>query len=85
MKPLSLFHANAEEKEGNDEDADENDANQYDHDVNSQSDGYESAEDGDVCDGKDFDQMCSRLSMLAIFTITLTDIKLKKLFRRPYA
>ena len=54
-QPLSLFHANAEEEEGNDEDADENHADQFDSYVDSQSDGYESAEDQDVCDWKDFD------------------------------
>ena len=54
--PLSLFHANAEDEEGNDEDADENDADKY-----------------------------SSLSMLAIFTTTLTVIKSKKLFRKPYS
>ena len=55
-QPLSLFHANAEDEEGNDEDADENDADKY-----------------------------SSLSMLAIFTTTLTVIKSKKLFRKPYS
>ena len=55
IQPLSLFHAHAEEEEGNDEDADENDADQYDNDVDSQSDGYESAEDEDVTDWKDFE------------------------------
>ena len=52
---FSLFHANAEEEEGNDEDADENDADQYDSDVDSQSDGNKSAEDQDVCYWKDFE------------------------------
>ena len=42
-QPLSLFHANAEEEEGNDKDGDESDADQHDSDIDSQSDGYEGA------------------------------------------
>ena len=59
-QPLSLFHANAEEEEGNDSDEDENDGDQYDNHVDSQSHGYESAEDQGVCDWKDFELACSR-------------------------
>ena len=56
-QPLLLFHADAEEEEGNDEDADENGGDQWsiDNDVDSQSDGYESAEEQDVCNWKDFE------------------------------
>ena len=62
---------------------DENKADQYDNDVDSQSGGYKSAEDQGVCYWKDFKPDELLTSMLAIFTITLTAIKSKKLFRRP--
>ena len=74
---LSLFYAHAEEEKGDGEDADEIYANPYDDEINSQYNGYESAEDQDVCYRKDFEP--------DVFIMMLTAIKSKGLFRRPYA